>query len=112
MRVLAAVLVTGLSLGALGTEARASGTRGVPAFWQRLADCETGGRWDWGSKHRPHEGHVYEGGLGFYWGTWKLWASHLKLYGIYRHAYLAPPAVQVRVARYGLAHGGYWGCFH
>lgn len=83
---------------------------GVPAFWQRVAICETGGRWDWGAQHRPGEGHTYEGGVGFYWATWRLWAGHLGLLQRYPHAYMAPPAVQARVAAYGLSVGGYWGC--
>lgn len=28
----------------------------------------------------------------------------------YRFAWQAPPAIQVEVAAWGLAHGGYWGC--
>lgn len=81
----------------------------VPAFWQRLATCETGHigtgysvrpRWNWGAKHRPKEGKKYEGGVGFFWATWRLWASELGL------------SVQVRVAAFGLARGGYWGCLH
>lgn len=87
-------------------------------FWYRVATCETGHigapgdgkpRWDWGSKHRHLEGTTYEGGLGFYWGTWKLWASQLGLYWRWPHAYDAPPIVQILVAEYGRQHGGYWG---
>ena len=91
----------------------------VPTFWERLATCETGHigtagdgrpRWDWGAHHRHLEGTRYEGGVGFYSGTWTLWAGELGLVRRYPHAYLAPPVVQVLVAEYGLAHGGYWGC--
>ena len=91
----------------------------VPTFWERLATCETGHigasgdgrpRWDWGAHHRHSEGTTYEGGVGFYSGTWSLWAGELGLSRLYPHAYLAPPPIQVRVAEYGLAHGGYWGC--
>jgi hypothetical protein len=91
----------------------------VPMFWERLATCETGHigaagdgrpRWDWGAHHRHLEGTTFEGGVGFYSGTWSLWAGELGLLRLYPHAYLAPPAVQVRVAEYGFAHGGYWGC--
>ena len=91
----------------------------VPTFWQRLATCETGHigqptdghpRWNWGALHRHLEGKTYEGGVGFYWRTWNLWAGELGLLRLYPHAYLAPPPVQVRVAQYGFARGGYWGC--
>jgi len=81
---------------------------GVPSFWRNLAHCETGGRWDWGERHRPGEGHVFEGGLGFYASTWRMWSERLGI--SYRHAWQAPPSVQVLVASWGLAHGGYWGC--
>ena len=80
----------------------------IPAFWQELAHCETGGHWDWGARHRPGEGPLFEGGLGFYAGTWTTWRTELGV--SYRHAWQAPPAVQVLVANWGLAHGGYWGC--
>jgi hypothetical protein len=80
----------------------------VPAFWRSLAQCETGGRWDWGAKHRPGEGPDFEGGLGFYAATWTVWRRQLGL--SFRHAWQAPPAIQVEVAAWGLAHGGYWGC--
>ena len=87
----------------------------VPAFWQRVAQCETGGRWDWGkyagsASRRPGEGTRFEGGVGFYYGTWELWAGQLHVR--FQHAWQAPPAVQVRVATWGLEHGGYWGCLH
>ncbi len=98
-----------LLLALVLTPAAAASSR-VPAFWQNLANCETGGRWDWGAHHRPAEGHTYEGGLGFYYRTWTLWASAVGVFGRYPHAYMAPPLVQVRVGRYGLAHHGYWGC--
>jgi Transglycosylase-like domain len=80
----------------------------VPAFWRSLAQCETGGRWNWGELHRPGEGPRYEGGLGFYAGTWTTWREQLGVR--YVHAWQAPPSVQVEVAAWGLAHGGYWGC--
>jgi len=91
----------------------------VPAFWERLATCETGHigepadgrpRWNWGARHRHLEGATFEGGVGFFSPTWKLWAGELGLLPLYPHAYLAPPGVQVRVAEYGFARGGYWGC--
>jgi hypothetical protein len=89
---------------ALAAPARA----GVPPFWRSLAHCETGGRWDWGARHRPGEGPRFEGGLGIYAGTWTLWRRQTGV--SFAHAYQAPPEVQVAVASWGLAHGGYWGC--
>jgi hypothetical protein len=95
-------------LASLALVAPAQASVRVPAFWRALAQCETGGRWDWGARHRPGEGHTFEGGLGFYYGTWTTWREQLGI--AYVHAWQAPPAVQVRVAAWGLAHGGYWGC--
>jgi hypothetical protein len=82
----------------------------VVAFWERVAACETGSRWDWGARRRPAEGSTYEGGPGFYYASWEMWARALGVYGRYPHAYLAPKLVQVRVAQYGYERGGYWGC--
>jgi hypothetical protein len=87
----------------------------MPVFWQRLAMCETGGRWDWGryahSASRRHlEGTRFEGGLGFSASTWQLWANAVHVLDRYPHAWMAPPRVQVRVGAYGLRRGGSWGC--
>lgn len=89
-------------------------------YWTAVGSCETGHlglpddgppRWDWGARHRPTEGHVYEGGVGFYHYTWLQWAHDLGLDRRYPHAYMAPPLVQIRVADYGRrVHAGYWGC--
>lgn len=103
---------------AQGDEAVAQGTsQEEPAwttagFWDRVAACETGGRWDWGSRHRPAEGTTYEGGVGFYHGTWVAWAGAVRLLARYPHAYQAPRLVQIAVAQYGYAHRGYWGCLN
>jgi hypothetical protein len=51
---------------------------------------------------------MFEGGLGFYWSTWTLWRQQLGV--SFAHAWQAPPALQVYVASWGLAHGGDWGC--
>jgi hypothetical protein len=87
----------------------------IPRFWLEVAHCETGGRWDWGkyadtSARRPGEGTTFEGGLGFYASTWTLWRTEIHVG--YDHAWQAPPLVQVKVAAWGLEHGGYWGCLH
>jgi len=87
----------------------------VPRFWLRVAQCETGERWNWGkyadtSARRAGEGTTFEGGLGFYASTWTLWRTQIHIG--YRHAWQAPALVQVKVAAWGLEHGGYWGCLH
>lgn len=80
----------------------------VIGFWQRVANCETGGNWRWGAQFRSP---IYEGGVGFAVTTWRAWAGELRLTGRYPHAYLAPRLVQIRVADYGYrVHRGYWGC--
>jgi hypothetical protein len=84
-------------------------------YWMAVASCETGAggppKWDWGSKHRPGEGTLFEGGLGISAQMWQAWAGELGLLKRYPHAYLAPELVQIRVAVYGAtAHGARWGC--
>ena len=84
-------------------------------YWTAVASCETGSggapKWDWGSKHRPGEGALFEGGLGISAQMWQVWADELGLLKQYPHAYLAPALVQIRVAVYGVtAHGARWGC--
>jgi hypothetical protein len=115
-RAAAVVLGAALLLG-LAPAAPAARTAGVSAFWRRLAQCETGGRWDWGRyagtpRERRLEGTVFEGGLGFYASTWRAWAKAVHVVDRFPHAWMAPPQVQVRVAAYGLRRGGYWGCLH
>ena len=46
-RAVVLVIATAAILG-LAPAAPAERTAGVSAFWQRLAQCETAGRWDWG----------------------------------------------------------------
>ena len=68
-------------------------------------------KWDWGSKHRPNEGSLYEGGVGFSALMWKLWAGELGLLALYPDAFDAPPRVQMTVAQYGASvHKAQWGC--
>lgn len=86
-------------------------TPGVSPFWAAVAQCETGSTWNWGAPGAPNAGGTYQGGPGFYYGTWTTWAKALGLAARYPHAYNAPPAVQARVAHYGYTvKDGYWGC--
>lgn len=112
MRYAAATVVVGALLASTPASGKLSPTE--VAFWTRVGSCETGSggppKWDWGAERRPGEGSSYEGGVGFAASTWRLWASALGLLRRFPHAYLAPAAVQMRVAQYGLGKGGYWGC--
>jgi hypothetical protein len=117
LRYLTAAAILGLS----ATAAAAHGA-GLPTlspktvhYWTAVAACETGSggppKWDWGSKHRPSEGSLFEGGVGFSWLMWKVWAGELGIYDQYPHAYDAPPLVQMEVAQYGVkVHHATWGC--
>ena len=113
---LQAVAILGLASAAA---AHASGLPVLSAkavqHWTAVAECETGGggppKWDWGSKHRPGEGALYQGGLGISTLMWKVWAGELGLLERYPHAYDAPPLVQIQVADYGVrTHDATWGC--
>jgi hypothetical protein len=97
------VLVVGAWL--VGSASAASSLdRRTVAYWDRVAQCETGSTW-------RGLGRTYQGGLGFYWATWDWWARELGLHRRYPDAGLAPRLVQIRVADYGLrVHRGYWGC--
>jgi hypothetical protein len=87
----------------------------VVRHWTAVAACETGGggapKWDWGSKHRPGEGSLFEGGVGFSAYMWQTWAERLGILVRFPHAYDAPPLVQMQVAQYGVTtdHTA-WGC--
>jgi hypothetical protein len=101
--------------GTVAQTSEANTAVSVPRFWQRVAHCETDSRWDWGkyahsTARRPGEGSTFEGGLGFYAGTWTMWRRQVHVR--YEHAWQAPPLVQAMVASWGLEHGGYWGCLH
>jgi hypothetical protein len=73
-------------------------------FWDAVARCETGSRWQ-------GLGSTYQGGLGIYWSTWDWWAKELGLWSQFPDAGMAPRLVQIRVADYGRrVHRGYWGC--
>jgi hypothetical protein len=82
---------------------------GVPSFWQRLARCETDGRWDWGAGQRAGEGPTFVGGLGIYQPNWESWRIHVSVEG---PAWRATPEEQARVAAWGWLHThAWWGCF-
>jgi hypothetical protein len=83
--------------------------------WTAVAACETGGggppKWNWGSKNRPGEGALFEGGVGFSAYMWKVWAGQIGILARYPHAYDAPPLVQMQVAEYGVETDQVtWGC--
>ena len=81
----------------------------VPPFWQRLAHCETDGRWNWGAEHRAGEGSTFVGGLGIYEPNWESWKVHVDVAG---PAWSATPEEQARVAAWGWLHKrAWWGCF-
>jgi hypothetical protein len=87
----------------------------VVRHWLAIGRCETGAggapKWDWGSKHRPGEGPLFEGGLGISANMWQQWGGELGLLARYPHAYDAPALVQIRVAEYGVeVHDAVWGC--
>ena len=81
----------------------------VPAFWLRLAHCETDSRWNWGAEHRAGEGSTFVGGLGIYEPNWDAWKVHVDVAG---PAWSATPEEQARVAAWGWLHErAWWGCF-
>lgn len=71
----------------------------VPVVWRRLAHCETGGNW-------KHRNSMYQGGLGFYYGSWDAYRPK----GFPAEAYLATPADQVAVGKRIRADVG-WGAW-
>lgn len=105
---LVAALACTCTLAAGVQPAQAKLTPQTLAFWDRIAQCETGGNWQM-------RGSRYEGGVGFAVSTWQLWAGQIRIGKItildrFPHAYLAPRHVQVWVAEWGHRRGGYWGC--
>ena len=74
---------------------------GAQGYWDRLAQCETGGQWH-------QRGSYYVGGLGIYHGNWERWAPRV---GVYGPAWAATREQQIRVAIYGRqVDRAYWGC--
>lgn len=59
------------------------------SVWARLADCESGGQWDYNGSS------IYDGGLQFHPQTW---ASHRKK-KLPKHAWQATPFQQIAVAQ-------------
>jgi hypothetical protein len=64
--------------------------------WDRLAECETGGNW-------KHRNSTYQGGLGFYHGSWDAYRPR----GFPREAYLATREEQIVVGKRILADVGW-----
>ena len=87
------------------------------AFWDRVAQCETGGDWRWGSQFASP---TYEGGVGFASSTWRGLVSGAKFGGVpspfarlarfFPHAFNAPRLWQIALAQWLYLRGGYWGC--
>lgn len=73
--------------------------------WDRLAQCETGGDWRWGSQFVDPR---YEGGIGFATSTWLAY----RLPGYPSAAWQATRDEQIAVGRRVLAAvgPGAWGC--
>jgi Transglycosylase-like domain len=70
-------------------------------YWDRLAWCETRGRWH-------QRGTYYVGGLGIYHGNWWKWAPAV---GVHKPAWAASREEQIKVAKYGRkVDRAYWGC--
>lgn len=99
--VVLAFAVVGTARGAV-----AERPKWLPAKWYRLARCETGMRWRWGSQF-AHP--IYGGAFGIYIPTWQMYARP----GEPRYPWNASPRLQLVVARRIAArHTMYsWGCW-
>lgn len=105
-----------LALGsAMGNSANAKLRQDRINFWINVGQCEQPGAGAFGVNWSM-PGPTYQGGLGFYSTTWKMWASELKpggrtVYERFPNAGLAPMRVQIWVAEHGLTtDGNGWGC--
>lgn len=97
----AAVALLLLLLAALAVAVKAAAAA-PGGYWDRLAWCETRGRWH-------QQGSYYVGGLGIFWANWERWAPRV---GVTGPAWAASREQQIRVARYGRrADQAWWGCF-
>jgi len=94
-RLLVAVLAVVMVFATL-TPAQAASRR----TWQRLANCESGGRW------HINTGNGYYGGLQFSAGTWRAYGGHRYA----RTANHASKTQQIRVAARVKHHQG-WGAW-
>jgi hypothetical protein len=79
-------------------DARKEESRCIPWWpWGALAECESGGRWDYNGSSG------FDGGLQFLPSTWRTARSLVRGASVYAYAYQAPAIVQVRVAQAWLA---------
>jgi hypothetical protein len=80
------------------------------AIWVAIAQCEQPGN-GWMGVRWDHPGPTYQGGLGFWYGTWDSYKRGTSAAAI-DNAGDATPAQQMEVARrVRAAHGyGAWGC--
>lgn len=78
--------------------------------WLAIGRCEQPGN-EWGGVRWSHPGPTYQGGLGFWYGTWDSFKAGTSAEGI-DNAGDATPAQQMEVARNIRARYGYraWGC--
>lgn len=67
------------------------------SVWARLAECESGGNWDYNGSD------IFDGGLQFHPGTW----SSYRFRSYPRYAWRATPIQQIRVAKRVLAAQGW-----
>lgn len=75
-------------------------------YWVAIGRCEQPGD-GWAGVYWNHPGPSYQGGLGFYRGTW----DGYKPEGYPEDAGDATPQQQMVVADIVYDAGGYWGCF-
>lgn len=78
--------------------------------WLAIGRCEQPGN-EWGGVRWSHPGPTYQGGLGFWYGTWDQYKQGTSAAGI-DNAGDATPMQQIEVARNVRAAHGYraWGC--
>lgn len=76
---------------------RARDSQCIPWPWDALAECESGGRWDYNGSSG------FDGGLQFLPSTWVTASQLIGVNSRYQFAWQAPAIVQVRVAQAWLA---------
>jgi hypothetical protein len=79
-------------------------------IWLAMGRCEQPGN-EWGGVRWSHPGPTYQGGLGFWYGTWDSFKQGTSAAGI-DNAGQATPMQQIEVARKIRDRYGYraWGC--